>query len=43
MDEGWGFLDNVCGAEELVDMNVQARGYEKAAGEKAAGEMATAS
>ncbi len=36
--KSWGFLDNVCGAEELVDMNVQARGYEKVAGE-----MATAS
>ena len=33
--KSWGFLENVCGADELVDMNVQKHGYEKAAHEAA--------
>jgi NitT/TauT family transport system substrate-binding protein len=27
--KSWGFLENACEARELVDMNVQKRGYEK--------------
>ena len=34
--KSWGFLENVCGANELVDMNVQERGYEKAPHERVA-------
>jgi hypothetical protein len=34
--KSWGFLENVCGATELVNMNVQKHGYEKAAQEQRA-------
>jgi len=34
--KSWGFLDDVCEAEQLVNMNVQTRGYEKAPHEMAA-------
>jgi hypothetical protein len=33
--KSWGFLDNVSCATELVDMNVQAHGYERAPREPA--------
>jgi hypothetical protein len=33
--KSWGFLDNVSCATELVDMNVQAHGYERAPHEPA--------
>ena len=31
--KSWGFLENVCAADELVNMNVQKHGYERAAQE----------
>src|SRR5215471_2532511 len=33
--KSWGFLENVCGSDDLVNMNVQKHGYDKAAHEGA--------
>jgi hypothetical protein len=34
--KSWGFLENVCAANELVNMNVQKHGYEKSPQEQVA-------
>ncbi len=34
--KSWGFLENVCEANQLVNMNVQKHGYEKAPEEQVA-------